>query len=179
MSNSGRVTRVRSVRIVMNPAYSKPIEQITDRAKRYRAHHPDVVPNGPKQCGFCGAGRGVIPHHILGDESKLSKKGLMWACRSCNAKVAHVMKRAKLGKRTAQFNPSKRGASTPGLKAYGDAIKVMRGDFEGNVAKAMQTIHSTPPSVRSQYTRRSWSTRKQVYGPSGRQARLFDSDVPF
>lgn len=157
----------------MNPAYNKPVEKITDRAKRYRAHHPDVVPNPPKQCGFCGSGRSVVPHHILGDESKISRDDLMWACKSCNTALGKRMKAAGVGKLTAQYNPGKRrGGSAPGLKAYGDAIKVMRGQFEGDIAKAVATIRATPPAVRSAFTSRSWPVRRQRYGSSGRQSGL-------
>ena len=165
-----------------NPAYAKPAEQITDRAKRYRAHHPDVTPGPPKQCGFCGSRRNVVPHHITGNEADGEKQNLMWACKSCNGAVAHVMRKNGLGKKTRQFNPAKKRGRISGteaqLRAYNFAILVMRGKAEGDVQKAMQTIYSTPASVRSTYTKRSWPTRKERYGPSGRQGGLFD-EVPF
>ena len=165
----------------------KPVEQITDRAKRYRAHHADVRPLAPKQCGFCGSTRNVVPHHVTGNEAAGAAADLMWACKSCNGKVGHVMRKAGLGKLTRQFNPVaqrslagiRRGTRRELMKEYGNAIKVMRGDFEGNVAAAMRTIQSTPREIRSAYTSRTWPIRRSIYGPSGRQMRLGFADVPF
>lgn len=160
---------------------------LTDRARRYRAQRPRFRPELPKQCGFCGSKKNVGVHHITGEESDEQPKDLMWACKSCNARIAVVMKNAGIGKRVRQFNP--RGKSRPSgsaavrrrnagtkreLNEYAAAIKVMRGEFEGDVGKAVQTIRSTSPSVRSAYTRRTWPTRRAIYGPSGRQ-----SEIPF
>jgi hypothetical protein len=107
-------------------------------------------------------------------------ENLMWLCRRCNTAKGFRMRAAGLGKRTRQFNKSSRvsGSKRAMLEAYGAAIKVMRGQFDGDVAKAVQTIRSTPPEVRSAYTARSWPVRRRFYGPSGRQGGLFDS-VPF
>jgi hypothetical protein len=173
------IKRRRSIRFLKNLG-RKPVEQISDRAKRYRAQHPDVRPLPPKQCGFCGSKRSVIPHHILGDESDGSADNLMWACKSCNGKVGHKMRKNGIGKLTRQYNPPRaRGGRREQMKAYGDAIKVMRGDFDGDVGRAVATIRSTPRDIRSAFTARSWPVRKQKYGPSGRQMRLGFSDVPF
>lgn len=153
----------------------KPVSEITDRAKRYRANQDDVRPGPPKQCGFCGARRTVEVHHVSGDEADGEPENLMWACRACNTTIANVMRRAGIGKRTRQFNArAKRGGLSGDMAAYGAAIKVMRGEWPGNVSAAIETIHRTPPSVRSAYTKRTWPVRKQRYGASGRQ-----SEIPF
>lgn len=156
----------------------KPVEQLTDRAKRYRAHKN--APPGPKQCGFCGRRKNIDLHHIYGDEADDEPDNLMWACRPCNVKVSILMKRAGLGKPTNQFNAGRgRGLSRrDAMREYGNAIKVMRGDFEGDVSAAVATIRATPPELRRAYTSRTWPARRALYGPSGRQGKLF-GDVPF
>jgi len=107
----------------------KPVNEITDRAKRYRANQKDVRPPPPKQCYFCGSRQHVGVHHFDGNEDHGHRQNLGWACKRCNAKIAHWMKRAGIGKRTRQFNPSKASKESQML-AYGQAIKVMRGEFE-------------------------------------------------
>jgi hypothetical protein len=162
--------RKRVTRIVMNYG-RKPVEQISDRAKRYRANSPENRPPGPKRCGYCGSSKNVGVDHVDGNESNGAPHNLLYACKSCNGKKAAIMRKVGIGKLTRQLNPPHGRARAQGqrsLKAYGDAIKVMRGQFPGDVAAAVRTIHATPASVRSAYTSRSWSTRKAIYGPSGR-----------
>jgi len=77
------------------------------------------------------------------------------------------MKQAGIGRRTVQYNPA-RGSRKAQMDAYAAAIKVMRGEFEGDVSKAVASIKGTDPEVRSRYTARTWATRRQLYGPSGR-----------
>jgi hypothetical protein len=164
-----RVTRVLMGRTFVKNAGAKPVSEISDRAKRYRANSPANRPPGPKQCGYCGARKNVGVDHVDGNEDNGASHNLLYACKSCNGKKAAVTKRAGLGKLTRQMNPARaRAQNQRSLKAYGDAIKVMRGDFPGDVAAAVRTIHATPASVRSAYTSRSWPTRKAIYGPSGR-----------
>jgi hypothetical protein len=69
------------------------------------------------------------------------------------------------------------GAASSG--AYFDAINILRGNQPGDAAKARELIDATPASDRSNWTRAAWRTRREVYGPSGRQASLFGGDVPF
>lgn len=158
------------VRMMNGPR--KPVSRITDRAKRYRANADDARPGPPKWCGFCGARRNVGVHHVNGRENDSAPSNLMWACKSCNARIANVLHKARLGKLTRQYNPAR--ARKAVMDAYAAAIKVMRGDWPGDVSKAVQTIQDTPPDVRSSYTARTWKTRRAIYGPSGRQ-----SEIPF
>ena len=141
--------------------------QITDRAKRYRAHSPELEPEPPKQCGFCGSKRNVVPHHISGNEADLVAENLMWACKSCNTRLGFLYRDNGIGKRTVQYNPSK-GTKREQMERYAAAIKVMRGQFEGDIGQAVSTIRSTPRAIRSAYTARTWPVRKQLYGESGR-----------
>lgn len=167
--------KVRSVRVVMNPAagFLKPVGKISDRAKRYRANRPEVRPELPKRCNYCGSRKNVGVNHVNGREADNDPSNLDWACKSCNSIIGAKLKARGLGKRIDQMNPrAPRRSAT--LKEYGDAIKVMRGVFDGDVAKAVATIRATPRAVRSEYTSRSWGTRRDIYGPSGRQ-----SEIPF
>ena len=181
-----RVLRVTVVRRRAGPAIRvkrlngprKPVGSITDRAKRYRAQHPDVRPLDPRQCGFCGSAKRPLVHHVNGRESDGAPENLMWACKSCNAKVDALLKRAGIGRKTQQYNPGGRSRRDL-LREYGAAIKVMRGQFEGDIGKAVATIRGTPREIRSAYTARTWPVRRQVYGPSGRQGKLFGHEVPF
>lgn len=167
--------RIRRVKVIRNGR--KPVLRITDRAKRYRAQADGVRPLPPKQCGLCGSRRNVGVDHINGRESDGAPENLMWACKSCNGKKASVLRRARIGTKTRQFNPAGRSRREL-LKEYGAAIKIMRGEWDGDVSKAVATIRGTPREVRSAYTARTWPVRRQMYGPAGRQTRLFD-DVPF
>lgn len=165
---------LRKTQIRMNGG-RKAVSQITDRAKRYRANADDVRPGPPKQCGFCGKRKTAEVHHVNGVEDDLEPENLMWACRACNTRIGILMKNRGLGKRTRQFNAGRRGGGLKGEMAkYAAAIKVMRGDWPGDVSAAVQTIHDTPPDIRSAYTSRTWPIRKSRYGTSGRQ-----SEIPF
>lgn len=147
----------------------RPASEITDRAKRYRAHHPDVEPEPPKQCGFCGSPRFVVPHHINGREEDLDPQNLMWACKSCNTWLGFLYRDHKIGRLTQQYNPSKASRKAQ-MEEYAAAIKVMRGQFEGDIRKALATIRATPRDIRSAYTAKTWPLRRQLYGDSGRAA---------
>jgi hypothetical protein len=87
------------------------------------------------------------------------------------------MRKAGLGRLTRQYNPG-RSSGRAQMDAYGAAIKVMRGEFEGDIGKAVAVIRATPREIRSAYTAKTWPVRRQIYGPSGRQASLFGG-VPF
>ena len=160
---------VRRVLIRTNPE-RKAVSEITDRAKRYRAQSAEVRPPGPKRCAYCGSKRNVGIDHVDGNEDHGEPENLVWCCKACNSVKDNVLKAAGLGKKTAQYNPKRRGGGSKRreMEEYAAAIKVMRGQFDGDVAAAVRTIKSTPPSVRSAYTSRTWSTRKAIYGPSGR-----------
>jgi hypothetical protein len=165
------------VRVIANAGrVLRPIEQITDRAKRYRANRPDVVPPGPRICGYCGSKRNVGVDHVDGHEEHCEPGNLMFACKSCNAQKAHLFKAAGLGRRVNQNNPARPGGVT--MAQYEAAIKVMRGVFPGDMSKAVDTVRSASASMRSAYTAKTWKTRRAKYGPSGRAGGASD-DVPF
>lgn len=156
------------------------VPNVTDRALRYRAHAPGVEPLPPKQCNFCGSARNVVPHHVNGNESDTEPGNLMWACKSCNTSVGNRLRAAGIGRLTKQYNPPKRGGGRRQQMAdYAAAIKVMRGEWDGDVSKAVATIRATPRELRSAFTARSWPIRRQIYGPSGRQGSFGFDEVPF
>ena len=70
----GRTTRTPTPGL--NPAarecgasWRKPSDEISDRAKRYRAQHPECRPPGPAKCALCGSTRFLVIDHKDGDES--------------------------------------------------------------------------------------------------------------
>lgn len=173
----------RTVELVLNGA-RKPVSEITDRAKRYRANTEENRPGGPELCAFCGAspkgGRPLDVDHIDGHEAHGEPENLQKLCRRCNTAKANAMARRGLGRKTAQYNPSKKARRRGSeMDEYAAAIKIMRGEWDGDVSKAVATIRATPARLRSQYTSKTWGARKAIYGPSGRQQRFSQDDVPF
>lgn len=80
----------------------KPVTQITDRAKRYRANRVHKL---RKRCEECGAKRNLGVGHRDGDESNNRPSNLFTQCKSCNGKQAARDKKMGRGVRTRQYNP--------------------------------------------------------------------------
>lgn len=115
--------------------------------------------------------------HIDGNESNGAAWNLGMTCRSCNARIAHVMKRLGLGRRTKQYNPSGRGAQT--LAQWLAAVMSMKGESDQMpVDAAVEMIHSTPPEDRSRYAREVWQLRYE-HGTAGRRSHSHSDEVPF
>jgi hypothetical protein len=89
--------------------FRKPVAEISDRAKRYRANTPECRPRGPKRCHWCKTRTApqFVPDHVDGNESNTSRRNLVWACKSCNTKRGKAMAKAGKGVRTRQYNPGK------------------------------------------------------------------------
>jgi hypothetical protein len=96
--------------------FRKPVSEISDRAKRYRAHSAGCRPKGPKVCFKCGSRRFVVPDHIDGDESNGRRSNLRWACKSHNTILGKKMAKAGKGVRTRQYNPTDKIAGHEGWK---------------------------------------------------------------
>lgn len=94
------------------PGARKPVEVITDRAKRYRAQAA-MPADTPRICIYCGR-RGEMVDHIDGIEDHGEQENLAYSCRGCNVTKANAMREAGLGKKTRQYNPPKpaKGAKT-------------------------------------------------------------------
>ena len=178
------MTRTRT-RIIRNPepcGGRKPASEVTDRALRYRANSEECKPGGPKRCMWCGVGLGrrnqepMQVAHIDGDETNTTPENLAWTCRPCNAKVAAAMKKAGVGRPTNQYNPKRRGKGITDWREFQNALAITRGDQIGDVGRAVQLIHDTPMSRRSEFQKEAWVRRKELYGPSGRRD---GGSVPF
>ena len=158
---------------VPNPSCGgrKPVELLTDRAKRYRANSPECAPGGPKRCLLCGsAGGSVEVMHLNGNESDLGKHNLAWGCRSCNTRLGKLFAKLGLGVKTRQYNPG--GAASVG--AWLSAIQIVKYGAPGDMSEALATIRDTPAGRRKEFSSQAWAARKRRYGASGRQ-----SEIPF
>lgn len=137
--------------------WGKEAHEVTDRRLRQRA--VECRPAG-KHCLWCGATVRLMVAHIDGEESNGRQENLGPTCRSCNAKVAHVMKRVGLGRRTRQYNPRSDGAQT--LSQWMAAVMSMKGESDQmGVSDAVAMIHATPASDRSRFAREIWDLRQE------------------
>ena len=134
-------------------SWSKPVNQVTDRAKRYRAHQPTCRPPGPAKCALCGSTRFLVIDHKDGDESNGSPDNLRWLCKSCNTRLGLAMARAGQGRRTHQYNP---GAAN--LAQYVQAALEHR---RGAHDEGGRIIHETPKSKRQEFAQEIWRRRRQ------------------
>lgn len=135
------------------PRQLRPVELITDRAKRYRANRNP--PPGPRRCGFCASRRSIDIDHVDGHESNDAARNKQFLCRSCNVSKGRVQARAGKGTRTAQFNPER----PPTFRQYVDAVLTLRGDIPGNVGKAARVLQATPPARRIEFVDRIAAAR--------------------
>ena len=164
----------------------KPADQITDRALRYRANSEECLPGGPRRCWWCGK-RTIIMKpptievaHIDGDETNTNRENLAWTCRSCNQRVAAVMRKAGVGRPTNQYNPKRKRKGATDYREYARALGVLDGSAIGDVADAVALIHATSKAKRSEFQKDIWEVRKERYGPSGRKDGGAGGDsVPF
>lgn len=152
----------------------KPASEVTDRALRYRANSEECTPDLPRRCLWCGSKSGMnLPRievgHIDGDETNTNPQNLAWTCRSCNQKVAAAMKKAGAGRRTKQYNPSKRRKGASDYREFAEALGILDGTAIGDVQQAVALIHATSKAKRSEFQKDIWAVRKERYGPSGRK----------
>jgi hypothetical protein len=137
----GSITRV----LVVNMGH-KPVDEITDRAKRYRAQQ-NV--KGPKRCVICGSTRNLDVMHLSGDEADGASKNLAYGCRKCNAKLSAAFKQIGSKVRTRQYNPTASGVPT--FAQYAWAVSNHR---RGAHDDGGAIIHATPRHKRIQYAKR-------------------------
>ena len=130
---------------------------VTDRALRYRANANP--PDGPEICCYCGSERFVEVDHVNGFEDDTEPENLVWACRSCNTSKGFALKNARMGRRTAQYNPTKSGGAAnlgEWMQAVGAIVPhVDRGDrglsSEMSTSAAVAMIRATPQHRRSEF----------------------------
>ena len=151
----------------MNPPDRKPVDRITDRAKRYRAQK---AIRGPRRCVLCGARGRLDVMHLDGDESHGEPENLAYGCRSCNTRLAHAFKRIGAGVRTRQYNPSK---GVPTFEQYCWAVQhhTREAHDEGGAI-----IHATPKHRRIDYALRIAGMKAQRGTASRAGSR---DEVPF
>ena len=170
--------RPRPRKWIPNPATRggrKEIE-ITDRAKRYRAQNSIRQPT--RRCIYCGAppapGRRVDVEHINGDEADNSPENLAYACRPCNTKKGALFAKLGIGRKTRQYNPSRRGrlAYSPSANArpitslggWLEALFTLRGMGSDTSPRAIRAaaerIRATPPDLRSEFAHEIWGRRR-------------------
>ncbi len=131
--------------VIINLGPRKPVSEITDRAKRYRAQQ-NVT--GPKRCVICGSTRNLDVMHLSGDEADGASKNLAYGCRRCNSKLAAAFKKAGSKIRTRQYNPA---SGVPTFEQYAWAVAHhSRGAYDEGGA----VIHATPRAKRISYAKR-------------------------
>ena len=155
------------------PGGRKPVELLTDRAKRYRANSPDVRPGGRRACLFCGRAQNVGVHHLDGNESNGAPDNLAWGCKSCNAALAYAFKAHGLGKRTRQYNPRGGGAETLGQYAWAIGNICRHADQARGLCspsndpltlEAVELIRATPAARRRQFAAAAAASRGRSGG---------------
>lgn len=146
-----------SAKRAMNPR-RKHVSQITDRAKRYRGNVN--MPRGEKRCAACGRKPNRIDvMHVDGHEKNNAPENLMYGCRSCNVKMANTLRRAGMGTKTRQFNPSA-GAQT--LAQWVTAVMSMKGESDQiPLGEAIDIIRATPAGRRSSFAKQIWQRRRR------------------
>jgi hypothetical protein len=131
-------------------------QNITDRAKRYRAQN---AVTGPRKCVLCGSRSDLGVMHLTGNEDHGERANLAYGCRSCNQKLAAAFKRIGAGRPTNQYNPAK---GVPTFEQYAFAVtqgqrkEYVRGEgwVSGAHDEAGAIIHATPKHKRIEYARR-------------------------
>jgi hypothetical protein len=128
-------------------SFKKPVSEISDRAKRYRANHPDCKPKG-KFCETCGSRKNLLVGHRDGNESNGRPYNLGTFCKSCNTADGKAMAKAGKGVRTRQYNPTKNphryirqyGADYSGPTS--DKYSLWERPDNGGPARRVGTAHS-------------------------------------
>lgn len=152
----------------------KPVELITDRAKRYRANSEGCRPKGARVCAYCGSKKNVEVGHIDGNEDHTYPSNLAWTCKSCNAGIAAVHKQLGKGKRTRQLNPKKgkRAAGRAGVPNLAEYTLAAAEHTRGRHDAGGAVIHRTPKELRRQYAAEIWRRRHE-------RGTASTSEVPF
>jgi hypothetical protein len=110
--------------------------------------------------------------HIDGHEENTERWNLIWTCRRCNVRCGNTLRRAGLGRKTRQYNPTDGSGGAENLGQWMNAVMSMKGDPGGNmeVGEAVAMIHATPAERRSSFAKQIWNVRRK---------RATDLRVPF
>jgi len=119
---------------------------ITDRAKRYRAQSRVT---GPRRCVICGGRQNLGVMHLSGNESDGEPANLAYGCKSCNGKLGAAFKSIGAGRPTNQYNPA--SGHVPTFEQYKWAVTHhTRGEHD----EGGKVIHATPKHKRIEYAKR-------------------------
>lgn len=150
----------------------KPVDLITDRAKRYRAQQN--APPAPRSCHYCGSPQNVEVEHVDGYEEHIEPENLTWSCRSCNTRKGVVFKNAGFGRRTRQYNPhysfSAAAAGLAGRRAGTAARKAGRpafGSFQDWLDQHLLSLTEQPTIAEVKEWRRSYFAGFRQRNPAG------------
>ena len=98
--------------------------------------------------------------HLDGFEENTAPENLIWNCRSCNTTLGAVFKSLGIGRRTRQYNPGQKGATSVGQ--WLAAVMSMKGESDAmTVPAAVEMIRATPPEQRSQFAMEIWRRRRE------------------
>jgi len=166
------IHKMKKTRYVSNPASPaglRPVQLITDRAKRYRAQA--AAPPKGNPCYLCGAKNPRDVEHIDGNEANTHPANIDRACRSCNTRKGQTFARNGHGTRTRQYNPAngkqprqtrrkRNGTGAQSLGQYLTAIMVLKGESDAmDLNAAIAMMHNTPQADRSSFAREIWNRR--------------------
>ena len=66
--------------------------------------------------------------HLDGYEENTAPENLIWNCRACNAKLGVIFVELGIGRRTRQYNPNAKGATS--LGQWPTAVMSMKGESD-------------------------------------------------
>jgi len=151
-----------------NPDCARTVkEDVSDRAKRYRANQDGCLPDGPRVCALCGSRSQIMVDHKDGDESNGARRNLRYLCRSCNTKVGADMARKGKGRRTVQYNA--------GAETSGEYLAAVLDHTRGAHDAGGKIIHDTPKSRRREFAGEFWDSRKARGNPVDAAAELSEA----
>jgi hypothetical protein len=143
-------------------SFKKPVSEISDRAKRYRANHPDCKPKG-KKCETCGSTKKLLVGHRDGNESNGRPYNLGTFCKSCNTADGKAMAKAGKGVRTRQYNPKTHSTwrtvrktpkrKNPGAGNLAQYVQAAVDHTRGAHDAGGKVIHETPKAKRREFAR--------------------------
>lgn len=147
------------------PGALKPVEVISDRAKRYRAVRN--CEQTDRVCIYCGRPEGkragaLMVDHIDGHEAHGESENLALACRSCNTAKGAFQARENKGKRTVQYNPRRSSEARPltSWKQFVAAISAVKGlPSTWSYDTALARLRAMDPDLRSRLAREANTQR--------------------
>ena len=160
-------------------SFKKPVSQITDRAKRYRANR---CKKKAKFCETCGSKKFLVIGHRDGNESNGADYNLGTFCKSCNTIDGKAAAKAGRGVRTRQYNPKKKRRN-PGASNLAQYVQAAVEHSRGSHDAGGKVIHETPKPKRREFAReiafrKGYRKNPAVESPADRGYRKFHGRGP-